>query len=362
MDLRCVHAHALIAIISANRRLDILRHLSRRVQLSLETVLKNKLGPCTQFDDADIGMWQPTTRARVTDDVEEEPSRSAAVAGSTVTFERPENATMDGILPPFRVRAHYLDTITNSKFCTPHGTRRVFDRYDGSIDPGDDQHASLFSPSPESTLRYGGHYECPCLTAEFAGLPLESFTSGISGSLRHMGKYAWLVDYFRTSLQPLDTTTEADSSAFVVDLRDDATSSINLADLRAFGEIANKYLLQRRTHVFTTKYSVGFAGSGFEDGDEIFAIDGVSVPFVLRRVEPRRQGGEMQYEIVGECYLWAALHLDCWIPGSRKGRWLNDYSRRQHPNEVEGQTRMIKIDGGKVKEKRWFWLQAKTGS
>lgn len=40
MDLRCVHAHALIAIISANRRLDILRHLSRRVQLSLETVLK----------------------------------------------------------------------------------------------------------------------------------------------------------------------------------------------------------------------------------------------------------------------------------------------------------------------------------
>lgn len=65
----------------------------------------------------------------------------------------------------------------------------------------------------------------------------------------------------------------------------------------------------------------------------MFAIDGAKAPFILRSV------GENQYKIVGDCYLWAALELDHWKPGTCKGLWgIGNYN--QQPEE---QTRMIEL-------------------
>lgn len=70
----------------------------------------------------------------------------------------------------------------------------------------------------------------------------------------------------------------------------------------------------------------------FREGDAIFAVDGVSTPLILREIKP----GE--YRIVSECYLWAALELDYWNPGTKKGRW----GTRHYDHGCE-QTRMITI-------------------
>ncbi|KAH6878208.1 heterokaryon incompatibility protein-domain-containing protein [Alternaria rosae] len=69
-----------------------------------------------------------------------------------------------------------------------------------------------------------------------------------------------------------------------------------------------------------------------DEADEIFAIDGAKEPFILRRAEGQ------QYRVVSACYLWAAWDLDCWNPGSKKGRWGPGVVRPT----IE-QTRMIEI-------------------
>lgn len=95
-------------------------------------------------------------------------------------------------------------------------------------------------------------------------------------------------------------------------------------------------------HLFETQYSVGHmprkspeldaSPVNFREGDAIFAVDGVSTPLILREIKP----GE--YRIVSECYLWAALELDYWNPGTKKGRW----GTRHYDHGCE-QTRMITI-------------------
>ncbi|RAR09211.1 heterokaryon incompatibility protein [Stemphylium lycopersici] len=44
----------------------------------------------------------------------------------------------------------------------------------------------------------------------------------------------------------------------------------------------------------------------FAEGDTVWAVDGCAVPLILRR------RGVESYRIVGNCYLFALSHLDCW--------------------------------------------------
>ncbi|KAH7076051.1 heterokaryon incompatibility protein-domain-containing protein [Paraphoma chrysanthemicola] len=72
--------------------------------------------------------------------------------------------------------------------------------------------------------------------------------------------------------------------------------------------------------VFCTFYSVGFASrKTYYDitrtGNYVFAIDSIPYPLVLRKV------GHGTYRIVTMCYVWAALELDYWNPGTHKGLW-----------------------------------------
>jgi hypothetical protein len=98
--------------------------------------------------------------------------------------------------------------------------------------------------------------------------------------------------------------------------------------------------------LFTSHFSVGFPGISsmkrtvqqggeiVQQGDEIFAIDGARTPFILRKLDRVAE----HYKIIDECYLWAALELDCWNPGTRKGRWGPGVER-----PTTTQTRMIDI-------------------
>jgi hypothetical protein len=104
----------------------------------------------------------------------------------------------------------------------------------------------------------------------------------------------------------------------------------NLNDLISFAKTAVERGKNRG--MFTTSNSVGFASYGFQFTDEIWAIDGARVPFILRKIGPKT------YRIVGECYLWAALELDYWNPGTRKGRWNQNW-----PAHNGQQTHIIEI-------------------
>ena len=119
---------------------------------------------------------------------------------------------------------------------------------------------------------------------------------------------------------------------------------MNLEDLQAFVKILNSDQIAERhkgfdlervpPSLFRTYYSIGFCRSELRRGDMIFAVDGVRVPLILRRHDGTSSG----YRVVGECYLWAALELDYWNPGTKKGVWS---SRPYDLGQV--QTRMIEI-------------------
>jgi hypothetical protein len=70
----------------------------------------------------------------------------------------------------------------------------------------------------------------------------------------------------------------------------------------------------------------------YRAGDYFFAIDGAPYPFLLRKI------GQAKCRIVGMCYVWAALELDYWNPGTRKGTCLD------RPYDLgQEQTQMIEI-------------------
>jgi hypothetical protein len=127
-------------------------------------------------------------------------------------------------------------------------------------------------------------------------------------------------------------------------IKDD--TSVNSKDMMEFLGICQS--LGKGRPLFSSHFSIGFASVGFwlerfepdyllirpnlVVGDEIFAVDGVPVLLILRKI------CDLQYIIVGECYLWSALQLDCWHPGTKKGRWGPGVER-----PTGTQTRMIEI-------------------
>jgi hypothetical protein len=167
--------------------------------------------------------------------------------------------THTSLLPRLRVRAHYIDCVEQTNICSKSLVS--------------DFGYTIFTSSPRSV-------------------------------------YSPLAEFFRASVPLSDVSPQASD----VILKDDR--EIRAADIIAFvreGSVADQ--------MFASHYSVGFASSGVEKGDAIFAIDGARKPFILRKA------GAQSYRIVGQCYLWAALELDCWNPGTEKGRWGPDVER-----------------------------------
>lgn len=158
-------------------------------------------------------------------------------------------------------------------------------------------------------------------------------------------RYKWITAYFE--LDP-NKTNSLDSIALFqrrhFDIEMLMELQMNLVDLQAFIEVLRYDLHAPRDedsvlrsdipNVFRTHYSVGFSRAKVECQDVIFAVDGVRVPLILRK----HNGTSSKYRVVGECYLWAALELDYWNPGTHKGIWS---SRPYDLGKV--QTRMIDI-------------------
>lgn len=184
-------------------------------------------------------------------------------------------------------------------------------------------------------------------------LELDYYTSGVSIEMDYYNyihkhvvqRYKWMAAYFE--LGPNETNNLDDKEYF--HQRRYLTDGLmkfraNLSDLQTFiEEVEQESNTSRaeehsrgsaRPSMFRTHYSVGFSRVEVERQDFIFAVDGVRTPLILRK----NDGASSRYRIVGECYLWAALELDYWNPGTRKGIWS---SRPYDLGQV--QTRMIEI-------------------
>jgi len=104
-----------------------------------------------------------------------------------------------------------------------------------------------------------------------------------------------------SGLHPDDMVTEHNSPA------------INVADLHAFMRTLKH--TGNGSKVFATHYSIGHTRGDIRSGDVVYVLDGARIPSILRKVGPK------EYTIVTVCYLWAALELDYWNPGTQKGLW-----------------------------------------
>jgi hypothetical protein len=210
---------------------------------------------------------------------------NASVQRNTSCFvEIPQDAPF-GLLPRLRVRAHYIDSIRVADLNIVHGTDRT------------DAFVSSFARTSDAPYQH--------LRNSFANdaRVTDCFKRDITVESKMDSRYD-------KSIQP-DTDCE---------------------DLECF--VRDSWRLNYRHRTFSSHFSVGFRPLDAQPTvtDEIFAIDGVKTLFILRRT------ASQQYRVVGECYLWAAWELDCWNPGTRKGRWGPSVSRPT----VE-QTRMIEI-------------------
>ena len=182
-------------------------------------------------------------------------------------IERPQ-ASLFGLFPRLRVRAHYIDSITT------------------------------------------GHLD---------------FTRRSTGRKNHM----IVLECFRTSIWPIDGLVS--KGLFLKDLFSKEKPDSKSKDLDCFLKMGGRNDSWR---MFSSHFSVGYRSQDVQPrkADDIFAIDGAKALFILRKVEGQ------QYRIVSACYLYAAWELDCWNPGTKKGRWGPGVKR---PNTE--QTRMIEI-------------------
>jgi hypothetical protein len=72
--------------------------------------------------------------------------------------------------------------------------------------------------------------------------------------------------------------------------------------------------LGRNKRIFRAGYLPAITSHDFDVGDTVWAIDGCTVPLILRPDNDgsHRNAGHRSYTIVGDCYLFALSHMECW--------------------------------------------------
>ena len=293
LDIVSIYANVLVAIVATQQNLDVIPCIIRRGDTStaqdIETIMGyvslytgyrhypfNEAGylqTIEQFEGYQPERWCSSVHVSTAISLDDDTSlpNSGNEKVSTVTFEKSSHPTPYRIIPRFRVRAHFIDIIQDTQ---------VHERYSWRMTP----------------------------------------SSVVSGIRDPNSWYRFMLPFFR----------RAPSSEAPQDLAQGA----NPEDICTFIEEWSQH--RSYTEWLTTRFSVGFARPGLQKlGDEVFAIDGATAPWILRR---NREGA---YQIIGECYLWAALELDVWNPGTKKGRW-GDEDCQQDMGE---QTRFIEVQG-----------------
>jgi hypothetical protein len=305
LDVESVYASAVIALVARSGNLDLLSYATgiftldqlklfldekddqKRIDsgLSIRYSTKSHALP-PQFTDQ-TGFhatcpWRANIEVCITEEMGVTPDLSYQHENTAVVFCRKlhDSAKFGNILPHFQVRAHFID-----------------------------QELCVFRHSNTQKRKFFHR------AAYRIGKDLKRSGAGYS----HGADLGQIMPFFRKT----HNTAPGSGSMHQWDHH-------NLEDLMDFAKTAMERGENR--WLFATSNSVGFTSYKFEFTDEIWAIDGARVPFILRKIGPKT------YRIVGECYLWAALELDYWNPGTRKGRWSED-----RPAHNEQQTHMIEI-------------------
>ncbi|RMZ72142.1 heterokaryon incompatibility [Pyrenophora seminiperda CCB06] len=102
--------------------------------------------------------------------------------------------------------------------------------------------------------------------------------------------------------------------------------------------------LGKDKHIFRAGILPAITSHDFQEGDTVWAIDGCTVPLLLRRVKSRNHAqmdDTWSYRIVGNCYLFALSHLDCWATSGTGADQRWDFEPFRHMDPLGTQT--IKI-------------------
>jgi hypothetical protein len=310
LSVESVYCHAVIAVVASLQNLDILAHIA--FNCIKESVAHLTFQPSLRGRDFEVFVlnydahtYQPSCRLQSGDhpwkrrcriEILQEPDNKCTPVHRQNSLRNalfqcsialapspPRDDAKANIMPQFRVRAHFIDTIVRRRDCQ--------------------QSAIVWVNSLDSD---------------------------------RVLQELWVRKYFS-----MDSKLEDFEAKHLEDFNDFENLEVwtNQSDLEEFKTCAK----QLPDHdLFESQYSVGlvprYQSDGryglamFPEGEAIFAVDGVSTPLILREIRP----GE--YRIVSECYLWAALELDYWNPGTKKGRWGT-----RHYDHGREQTRMITI-------------------
>jgi hypothetical protein len=310
LDVESVYASAVIALVTRSENLDLLSYATgiftldqlrlfldekddqERIDpgLSLGYSTKSHALPPQFTDQTDLYAtcpWRANIEVCITEEMDVIPDLSYQHENTAVVFCRKlhDSAKFGNILPHFQVRAHFIDQKLGV-FRHPKTQEKVFLDYD---------------------------------TAKWAAYRIGKGVNLFDVGYPHGADLDVILPFFRKARN----TAPGSGSMHQWDRH-------NREDLMDFVETAMEHGENRC--LFTTSNSVGFTSCDFEFTDEIWAIDGARIPFILRKIGPKT------YRIVGECYLWAALELDYWNPGTRKGRWSENESAHN-----EQQTHIIEI-------------------
>ncbi len=138
-------------------------------------------------------------------------------------------------------------------------------------------------------------------------------------------QYRWLFDPYFTRLDHPHLQKESAQNLHWVGLKKFCD------ELQTLGE--NKY-------IFRARYLPAVTSHEFEVGDTIWAIDGCTVPLILRLEHNMRCGvaRRRSFAIVGDCYLFALSHMDCWATSGTglDQRW--DFDPFRHMDAIGTQT------------------------
>jgi hypothetical protein len=272
--------------------MDNFKHyLSEKVSFDWSSqVMSESIGPrrmmlddCHQHGEGTSLLWRPEVKVQTTVSLDNYiDANSIDDINSTVVFETRCIVNPSCLIPRFRARAHFIDTITWKQ------------------DPGN---AWKQSHDSSNYTEYFQFKFCSKFLPFFSNTP---YPESLFSALRlNLGPEQYI-------------TTENAPDINIPDLED------FFKNLRGFGV---------RNLMFTTHYSIGYArGHDILPGDAIYVVDGARIPFIMRKIGPE------QYKIVTVCYMWAVLELDYWNPGTRKGIWGSRY----HNHGCE-QTQLITV-------------------
>lgn len=114
-------------------------------------------------------------------------------------------------------------------------------------------------------------------------------------------RFKWLFDHSYTRLNHAPLQLDNRFSAI------GSPENAHWVSLRQF--CTELQTLEENKTIFRAGYLPATTSHVFDIGDSVWAIDGCTVPLILR---PDKNGRRGSYTIVGYCYLFALSHMDCW--------------------------------------------------